>query len=179
MPVTERLAALDDEDVRVVLTPEHRAELRTSISAVLGPRRNPDQQHEQAMAEWRAKDAAQRAEVARLKWPQTLAVWGLVPLAVAGPAVLAAGIYGWGPLGLLAAMAAAPWLPLVPLAALAGAALCAWLAVRAEDVQALRLPCAVALMMGLLLLAAARSLSAYVIGNGVMATEGPPMVVRR
>jgi hypothetical protein len=157
-------------------TSEHRAELRTSIAAAVGPRRNPDQQHGQEMAAWQAKGAARRAAAARLDRDRAVAAWCLVPGAAVLPAMLAAVMYGWGPLSLLATLAAAPWLPLAPVAgcavALVGAGFCVWLASNAIHVPGVRLPVVGAVLVGLLLLTAARHLPVYMAGNGATATDG-------
>jgi hypothetical protein len=64
LPVAERLAALDDDEVRAMLMPSHRAELRASITAGSAqPVQAPeDEDHAAAMAAWRARDATAQAE---------------------------------------------------------------------------------------------------------------------
>ena len=110
-PAPDRLAALDDEETRQLLTPEHRAEVLDSIARVTDANRIA---------------AAERLE--RLR-PWTLGLG--VPLAAGLPFAVAIGASGWGFLDLMAAAGAALWPPTLPVLAVVlsvgAVGLCAWL----------------------------------------------------
>ncbi|MCB4825506.1 hypothetical protein [Roseicella aerolata] len=183
LPVADRLAALDDEGVRGMLTSEHRAELRASIAApAAASQASPEdanREHRRAMEEWRARDAQQRADAARLDRERAVVLWGLVPGATVLPSMVAAGIYGWGPMDVVVSLLEVPWLPLVPLgvavAALAGAGLCGFLASKAAHPAKLWEPVAGAFLAGLMLLGASRSLPLYRAAAGAVASDGRPL----
>lgn len=75
LAVPKRLVALDDDVVRHLLTPEHRADLRASIAATrtaqpsekLASCSSGNQSYEAELAAWRRRDAAALAQAARLR----------------------------------------------------------------------------------------------------------------
>lgn len=172
----EGVVALDDEEVRAALTPEHRVELRTSIAtANTGSQvRNAMQQHGEDLAAWRARDTAARAEMEDLLSIQQLVAWGLVPAGVLLPGVMAAGANGWDPISLVSTLPELPTLPMsvVMLGALVGGSVCAVLASRARRVSHAWKAAAGAVVAGTVLLLAARSLPLYIAANAVIIRSG-------
>lgn len=179
LPLAERLVALDDEDVRAALTPEHRIELRASIATAAGGSPVQDatrQQHDEEMAAWRARDTAARAAMDRLDGARWLAAWVLAPVGAVLPVTLAAVAYGWGPLHLMAVLPQLFSLPTLLLWGLLGnivtASLCAFLAARARRVSLAWGTAAIAAAAGLSLLVVARALPLYIAGIGVRTNTG-------
>lgn len=178
LSLVERLVSLDDEEVRAALTPEHRAQLRMSISAAAGgPQvQAVTQPHDEDLATWRARDTAARAEIDRLEHARRWASWGLASAGALLPVTVAAIAYGWGPLHLASVLPALPSLSplsvLVMPGTLVTAGLCAFMASRAGRVPQAWGWAAGAVAAGLVLLVAVRSLPLYIVGNGVSTNSG-------
>ena len=102
LPAAERLAAMDGEAARLLLTPEHRAELRASVAPACSAEPHPgeDQDFQEELAAWWARDAEAQAEAARARAMRRANWWAL---AAAGVGALAgAALLGW-PLALMVA----------------------------------------------------------------------------
>lgn len=183
LPLVERLVALDDEEVRAALTPEHRVELRVSIakaadSSQIQPPAPPPEAEEFAreQAAWRVRDAASQAEMRRIDRLQRWVPWALVPAATLAPAAVAAAVYGWGPLRLASVLPSLPSLPLAATGsmcvALLGAGLCAVVAAHARRAAWAWGAAGAAFLAGVLLLISARTLPVHIAGNGVATPAG-------
>lgn len=102
LPAADRLAALDDDAVRTLLTGEHRAEVRASLAPAPGG--NHHHGEEQVTATW-AEDRRRMALMFTLRPIASAgcAVAALVPFASA------AWRWGWTPLEALAAFLSPGW----------------------------------------------------------------------
>jgi hypothetical protein len=147
-----------------------------------------DQPHDQELAAWHARDAANRAaadRMDRLDRMRRWVAWRLAPAGAVLPVTVAAIAYGWGPLDLVSVVPSLPSLPAVSVWAMLGTVatvgVCAFMASRAERVPRAWGWAAGAVMAGVLLLVAARSLPLHIFKIGVVTSAGrsyPGVVVR-
>ena len=131
LPAASRLAALDDDDTRQLLTAEHRAEVRASLAPPPGETHG----REQAMAAW----AAERRRMGLVFALRPVAAAGCA-LAALAPCVVAAWRWGWSPWDALGAFLAPGWPLAGVVLALVAAGVMARFLGRADTLEDLALP---------------------------------------
>ncbi|WP_043839554.1 hypothetical protein [Muricoccus aerilatus] len=189
-PVARRLEALDHEEVRAALTPEHRADIRASIVRAAdasrirpptpaAPPQEEEEEIEREQAARRAHNEANRAALERenrLDRVRPWIAWGLAPAGAVLPVAVAAFHHGWSPLHLASVVPSLASLPAGPVWTMVGAvvvaAMCAFIASRAQGVRRALGWAAGAVLAGVLLLGAARYLPLKIFKIGVATSAG-------
>ena len=207
LPTERRVRAIDHEATRAALVPAHREAIVASLTPPPAPpppppppapppqpsweqqlrereaaeqRRYQQQKlaEERKRAEWRARDAAERAEARRIDLWQRLTTWCFVPAAALLPSVILAVLDGWSPLQIAAAALEAILAPGISTGAallgVIGSVGCAWWA-RREPLAGLPFVVGFAILTGMLVATSPRAMPIYTVQARVIATDGRSM----